>query len=107
MVLWLRLPPYTALGMGCWDLRSCKHGQKKKKKKRGKNIYDVSENRDVLCLGRQQSFYNTGFQSFSGLAWLLPQQLSTVGCVIRQIYYHEHNKEGLLEAFYHLGPSWF
>ena len=35
MVLWLRLPPYTALGMGCWDLRSCKHGLKKKKKEGG------------------------------------------------------------------------
>ena len=104
----VKTPPLHCIGYGLLGSKVLQAWPgKKKKKKRGKNIYYVSENRDVLCLGRQQSFYNTGFQSFSGLAWLLPQQLSTVGCVIRQIYYHEHNKEGLLEAFYHLGPSWF
>lgn len=103
----VKTPPLHCTGYGLLGSKVLQAWPEKKKKKRGKNIYDVSENRDVLCLGRQQSFYNTGFQSFSGLAWLLPQQLSTVGCVIRQIYYHEHNKEGLLEAFYHLGPSWF
>ena len=104
----VKTPPLHCIGYGLLGSKVLQAWLgKKKKKKRGKNIYYVSENRDVLCLGRQQSFYNTGFQSFSGLAWLLPQQLSTVGCVIRQIYYHEHNKEGLLEAFYHLGPSWF
>ena len=104
----VKTPPLHCIGYGLLGSKVLQAWpEKKKKKKRGKNIYYVSENRDVLCLGRQQSFYNTGFQSFSGLAWLLPQQLSTVGCVIRQIYYHEHNKEGLLEAFYHLGPSWF
>ena len=104
----VKTPPLHCIGYGLLGSKVLQAWpEKKKKKERGKNIYYVSENRDVLCLGRQQSFYNTGFQSFSGLAWLLPQQLSTVGCVIRQIYYHEHNKEGLLEAFYHLGPSWF
>ena len=104
----VKTPPLHCIGYGLLGSKVLQAWpEKKKKKNRGKNIYYVSENRDVLCLGRQQSFYNTGFQSFSGLAWLLPQQLSTVGCVIRQIYYHEHNKEGLLEAFYHLGPSWF
>ena len=102
----VKTPPLHCIGDGLLGYKVLQ-AWPEKKKKRGRNIYDVSENRDVLCLGRQQSFYNTGFQSFSGLAWLLPQQLSTVGCVITQIYYHEHNKEGLLEAFYHLGPSWF
>ena len=101
----VKTPPLHCIGDGLLGSKVLQAWPEKKK--RGRNIYDVSENRDVLCLGRQQSFYNTGFQSFSGLAWLLPQQLSTVGCVITQIYYHEHNKEGLLEAFYHLGPSWF
>ena len=77
-------------------------GKREGTRKRGRNIHELSENRDVAWT---LNWCNSPFQSYLGFSWLLSYQLSTVMVLVGVSFSMLYNEQTTrLKVYWNSNP---